>query len=233
MTDLHTFSQHLGLTNRLAGRQRRAILKRILVALCAGLAIFCALQAFLEPRAQTQVLLTRRDIPRGTHIKADMLKEVQLPVSPVFATVLRHPQDAIGLVATIDLEAGQPITKASLSHMPRLPQNSTSVRINLASAPEALLPGQFVKLVASAGCAQSTNDQTAHNAEHKPSGCIISSSALIMALPNKDQGTSGISGALLDKTPPHYTTFALPVQDAVTILSLPPETAIVAVHIDN
>jgi hypothetical protein len=228
MVAIQDFIQSLWSSTRLADRQRKVFIRRTMAACCAGLSVFCSLQALTSHHTYVPVILASKDIPRGTRIEYKMLKEVQLLQSSVSLKVLNHSQQAVGMIAAIDFETNQPITQQAINQMPTPPHDSTSLRINLASEPSNLIVGQSVSLMASAGC--TNNEPHGTKPIEQAEGCVLSSSALVIELPSEDKNSQkGING-LIDNNNRTLTTFALPAKDAVTILSLPPETAIIAIH---
>ncbi|BDR52401.1 hypothetical protein KIM372_03080 [Bombiscardovia nodaiensis] len=159
-----------------------------------------------------------------------MVKLVSLPASALSAHLLTSKGQATGKIAQIGLTAGQPLLAQAVSPAPLLPTGATSVRLALASAPESLLPGQKVELIASTDCSHPLPPAPGSQQPPTSGQCLVAQQALTMQLPaTADEQASGSKNAA-GSTASGFTTFALQAEDALRALGLPENAAIIAVY---
>jgi len=97
-----------------AGRRAVLLRRRLLAALCLGLAVLSGLRVVAGPPPPTEPLLVAaRDLPAGTVLSADDLTTRRVPVgvAPV-AAVSRA--DVLGRTLAAPLTAGEPVTVVRL-----------------------------------------------------------------------------------------------------------------------
>ncbi|AKV55891.1 SAF domain protein [Bifidobacterium actinocoloniiforme DSM 22766] len=229
----HSLSLNKGLGHKpgLAGRRQATRVRRLAACLCAGLAVLCALQTVTGAVARTPVLVASRRVERGERIEAGMVRLEQVPASPLAAKLLNRREQALGKLALIDLEPGQPIAGTALGRSPVQPQGTTTIRLALASAPESIQPGQRVRLVSSTGC-EGAESPPAQSGQEEGQGwvkgrCLIAQEAVTMALP-QDRSKTGTLGPGDKGQEAELTAFALKPEDAIKALSLPEGAPIIA-----
>jgi len=95
---------------------RRSVLlrRRLLAAVCLGLAVLSGLRAVAGPPPPTQpVLVAARDLPAGTVLVADDLATRRFPVGVAPGAAVSRA-DALGRTIAAPLTAGEPVTVVRL-----------------------------------------------------------------------------------------------------------------------
>lgn len=87
--------------------------RRLLAALCAGLAVLAGLSAVRQSPATEPLLVARHDLASGTTVTADDVRTVRVPPAAVPDHVLERGQ-AIGRRIAGPLRAGEPLTDVRL-----------------------------------------------------------------------------------------------------------------------
>ena len=211
----------------LAQRRRAALLRRILIAILAGLTMFFALQSISSSLVTQQVLIATHPLARGSSIKSS---DVEPRSISRHAHVDHMPADISqveGMVAQVSIGAGHPIVSSMIGTQPVVPDGHTSVKVSLASDPAALIVGDSVTLVApGAGC--DTSDIPA------PDVCTLSTAAITVAtVTDTDADTAddldsaaGLAGTISLE---QGAVFAMPAQDAIRVLAAQRVATIIAV----
>lgn len=139
---------------RLLRRLRRLVLarRRLLAAVCAGLAVATALQAnAAPPEPRTRVLTAARDLPPGTVVAATDLAPVDFAPDSVPEGVVARGE-AVGRVTVGPVRAGEPLTDARLlggSLLAAYPAAvAAPVRIGDAASVDLLRVGDRVSILA-------------------------------------------------------------------------------------
>ncbi|WEV59402.1 flagella basal body P-ring formation protein FlgA [Bifidobacterium sp. ESL0728] len=135
-------------------KQRRTMrqTRTVLAALCVGLAVFFALQSISSSIATKTAVTAVHTIKRGRTIRAEDLKTVQIADSPALANVFGSDSDVKGLVAQVDIEAGNVIARPMARASPVIGHGLTSIDVKLSGSTNVLIPGDKVSLVGSTGC---------------------------------------------------------------------------------
>ncbi|WEV47138.1 flagella basal body P-ring formation protein FlgA [Bifidobacterium sp. ESL0690] len=140
-------------------KQRRAMrqTRTVLAALCAGLAVFFALQSISSSVATKTAVTASHAIKRGQTIRADDLKTVQIADSPALANTFSTTDDAKGLIAQVNIETGSLIARPMARASPVIGHGLTTIGVKLSGSSTGLIPGNRVALVGSAGCSAVPN----------------------------------------------------------------------------
>ncbi len=159
-------------------RLRRAVLgrRRLLAALFAAIAVAAVLRTVAGPPPPTEPVLTAaRDLPSGSVIRGDDLREVAFDPDHVPAGVL-DAHDAIGRTTAAPLRAGEPLTDVRLVRASLLRGYpglvAVPVRIGDADTVDLLRVGDRVDLLAA-----------------DPQGTeagLVAAGAAVVALPRRD-----------------------------------------------
>lgn len=87
-------------------RRRNARLHRLLAVVCAGLAMFAALQCVRLTISTQPVVIAAQTIAKGSVITADSLALRDLPYDEALRNVFQDCDDAVGLIAQVDVAEG-------------------------------------------------------------------------------------------------------------------------------
>ncbi len=201
----------LGLLHR---RIRRTILarRRLLAALCAGLAVAAALQANAAPAApRTPVLVAARDLPAAAVLRAgDLTTRGFAPDSVPHGVV--DPAAAVGRTTVGPVRAGEPVTDARLlgrSLLAGYPGAvAAPVRIGDPGAAGLLRVGDRIDLIAA-------------DPQGRTGPRVLAHDVPVLALPHRDaSGTDLVSGALVVVAVPEPTAQDLAAAAVSSFLSL-------------
>lgn len=130
--------------------------RRLLAALCAGVAVLAAVKA-VAPPAQRTVLVwaAAHDLSGGSPLSAKDLRAVALPVGALPAGVLRSGTQVVGRLLAAPVRSGEPLTDVRLlgptllSALPEPGLVAVPVRVADGSAAAALVhPGDVVDVLA-------------------------------------------------------------------------------------
>lgn len=209
-------------------RRRNAMLYRLGIALCAGLAVWSALQCVLALTANQPIVVAAGDIDRGEVISASQLSTVTVPVSAAMGGMIDEPSQIIGKTARVDIDVGFPVLTAMIDDAPVPAADQTTVQVTLASVPQSLTPGDVVRLVSSSD---------------KPPHATLSSHATVITVPGANaggaeastgsgSGGSGSGGLLSgsDDDGGRTVTFAMTPDEALATLKAQQEHPILAVR---
>jgi pilus assembly protein CpaB len=130
--------------------------RRLLAALCAGVAVLAAVKAVAPPAERTVLVwAAARDLSGGSPLSVHDLRAVALPVGAVPAGVLRAGTQVAGRLLAAPVRQGEPLTDVRLlgpSLLTALPEAglvAVPVRVADGSAAAALVhPGDVVDVLA-------------------------------------------------------------------------------------
>jgi Flp pilus assembly protein CpaB len=172
-------------------RRRVLVHRRLLGALCAGLATWLVVQAATAPPPTTEPVWTAaRDLPSGTVLTAGDLHRTGFAPGSVPAAAVRSTGAVLGRTLATPLGAGEPVTPAHLAGTERLAgypgREAVAVRIPDAGVVALLTPGQRVGLVA-------TVPQGGQQPER------VTQDAVVLAVPkvSRDTTPSTLTGRLV------------------------------------
>ena len=191
-------------------RQLRALWGRMAAAICAGFAVFAALTCVLSTVETVPVLVAARTVRRGTMIRAADVALVHTPRAAVVEDALHTDAGAIGLVAQIDVAAGQPLYPTAIRAAPVPPEHATVLQVRVASDVTTLLPGDHVALASAAGCPAGRDPP-----------CTLTDQALVMAQPTRT-ADDGVGGQLSLALPPEAALTVMAIEDAGAIVAVTP-----------
>lgn len=103
-------------------RRRNARLHRLLAAVCAGLAVFAALQCVRLTISTQPVVIAAQPIAKGSVITADSLALRDLPYDEALRNVFHDCDDAVGLIAQVDVAEGGIVTSTMARASPAVPR---------------------------------------------------------------------------------------------------------------
>jgi hypothetical protein len=227
-------------------RQRRTIatLRRVLIPLLAGLAVFFALHSVASATATQEVLVAARPLRQGTRIRPADVEMRTVPSAAAWQFAARNTAEVKGRIAQIDIKPGQPLLDTMIRGSPVVPKGFTVVEARLAGASLGMRLGDEVSLATSAGCptqqaaqtdgnAQADGAQTSGSAQadgnaqsdgdaakHNDGTCVIVATAIVMGEAQRDDAGVGAGVSV---------PLALSPRDAVTMLSVQERGAIMAV----
>lgn len=122
-------------------RWRNARLHRLLAAVCAGLAVFAALQCVRLTISTQPVVIAAQPIAKGSVITADSLALRDLPYDEALRNVFHDCDDAVGLIAQVDVAEGGIVTSTMARASPVVPEGYTAIEVRLASSADNLSLG--------------------------------------------------------------------------------------------
>lgn len=194
-------------------RTRRAFLarRRLLAALCAGLAVAAALQALAAPpQPRSAVLVAAHDLAAGTRLRADDLATRGFVAGTVPAGTLTAAE-AMGRTTVGPVRAGEPLTDVRVLDRALLDAYGDAVaapvRIADPAAVALLRVGDRIDVLA---------------ADPQGSGArVVASDVPVLALPGRAAaGTDLVSGALVVVAAPEDVARDLAAVGATSLLSL-------------
>lgn len=135
-------------------KQRRNTrqIRTVLGALCAGLAVFSALQSVAGTLSTKSAIAAVHHISRGHTISISDTKQVQIAQNPALSATFSSCQDAKGLVAQVDIAAGSVILQSMARATPVIAHGLTVIDVRMSGSQASLIPGDEISLVGSAGC---------------------------------------------------------------------------------
>lgn len=130
--------------------------RRLLAALCAGVAVLAAVKAVSPPPERTVLVwAAAHDLSGGSPLSAQDLRAVALPAATVPAGVLRAGTQVVGRLLAAPVRRGEPLTDvrllgpALLTALPEPGLVAVPVRVADGSAAAALVhPGDVVDVLA-------------------------------------------------------------------------------------
>lgn len=186
-------------------RRRLLVHRRGLAALAAGSAVFVALQATAAPPPPSRaVWVAGHDLPGGTVVRSDDLRQVEFNPDSVPPDAITDPTDAVGRTLAAPLTRGETLTIVRLvdtrflTGYPGLA--AVPVRITDAAVVGLLRVGDRITLVATDPSGRS---ETRTIAEHAP----------VMAIP---RGTAETAGAGL---PGRMILVGIPLSESEIVAS--------------
>lgn len=156
--------------NPLASRRLAHTTRRVLGALCAGLAVLLTLGGAVALVAKTPVVVASRAITRGSVVTVNDVTTTRIASLNVSGMMMESLDDVVGKIAQIDIESGEPFTSHMARDAPVTPDGFTTIDVPLASS--GFVAGDRVRLLTSMGCDSSL--------------CTLADPAIVMDLPNED-----------------------------------------------
>nr|WP_233427996.1 SAF domain-containing protein [Bifidobacterium myosotis] len=196
-------------------RRLYAVIRRLTAALFAGLAVLFAVQAVLSTVETTPVVVAARAIERGSHIDDADVRVVDMPKTALGPSMTDDMSAVIGLIAQIDIAAGDSILTTMARDVPLAPTGTTVIAVRLASSPDGLLPGDEVSLVSTVGC--------------DGEDCTLAEQALVMAVGGQADTGSGSSLGTLYGDNAQTVSCAMRPKEASKVIALQEAGAVVAV----
>lgn len=169
--------------------------RRLLAALCAGVAVLTAIKA-VTPAAERTIVVwaAARDLAGGSPLGARDVRAVALPVASVPAGVLRAGTQIVGRLLAAPMRRGEPLTDVRLlgpSLLTALPEPglvAVPVRVADGSAAAALVhPGDVVDVLA-------VGDPVTGRASSRP--VTVASAVRVVAVPAR-AGVTADGGGLV------------------------------------
>ena len=191
-------------------RRRNAQLHRLLASLCAGLAIFAALQCVRLTISTQSVVIAAKSIAKGGVISADSLALRDIPYDEALRSVAHDIDDAVGLIAQVDIAEGSIVTSAMARASPVVPKGYTAVEVRLASSADSLTIGDTVTL-SSEATPETVPDMDAVSLRELCTGAILT------AKPSRNADGDTLA------------VFAMPPHEAATVLQAQEYSAIIAI----
>lgn len=211
-----TFSLPFSPTRGSLKRRRcYAVIRRLTAALFAGLAVLFAVQAVLSTVETTPVVVAARAIERGSQIDDADVRVVDMPKTALGPSMTDDMSAVIGLIAQIDIAAGDSILTTMARDVPLAPTGTTVIAVRLASSPDGLLPGDEVSLVSTVGC--------------DGEDCTLAEQALVMAVGGQADTGSGSSLGTLYGDNAQTVSCAMRSKEAAKVIALQEAGAVVAV----
>lgn len=211
-----TFSLPFSSTHGSLKRRRcYAVIRRLAAALFAGLAVLFAVQAVLSTVETTPVVVAARAIERGSQIDDADVRVVDMPKTALGTSMTDDMSAVIGLIAQIDIAAGDSILTTMARDVPLAPTGTTVIAVRLASSPDGLLPGDEVSLVSTVGC--------------DGEDCTLAEQALVMAVGGQADTGSGSSLGTLYRDNAQTVSCAMRSKEAAKVIALQEAGAVVAV----
>ncbi|WEV69042.1 SAF domain-containing protein [Bifidobacterium sp. ESL0775] len=199
-------------------KQRRDMrrLRTLLAALCAGLAVFFALQSVTSSMATKSVVTAVHAIKRGHTINADDVRLVNIADSPALSTMFTSNEAVDGLVAQVDIAAGSVISRPMARASPIVGHGLTVIDVRVSGSQASLIVGDKVSLVGSAGCEsvpnpisqpqpQGQQPANAPNAENQPTADDAGSDGSGNGQTPADAGETGETDGGSDAAPMEST----------------------------
>ena len=108
-------------------RRKNARLHRLLAAVCAGLAMFAALQCVRLTISTQPVVIAAQPIAKGSVITSDSLALRDLPYDKALRNVFHDCADAVGLIAQVDVAEGGIVTSTMARASPVVSGNRSAI----------------------------------------------------------------------------------------------------------
>ena len=191
MTCLHNLTNQPSMRRLARNPLRSARLRRLLAALCAGLAVFLGLQCL---RSTVETRPAVRDIPYDA------------AWNDAFHTI----DDVTGMVAQIDIPDGGIVTATMARASPMIPQGHTAVDVRLASSIDELDVGDEVTLSGAVPTQGDAGDDGGTLRE-------LASRAMVIGKPAKD--ANGMATATFAMSPDEAAA-VLQVQEYAAIIAV-------------
>lgn len=228
--------------NQLAVRRRLHTVRRLGASFCLGLAVFSLLQILMGLMGHREILVAASDIARGDIITTSMVSTRTMTGSYDLPGSFSSPDQVLGQITRVSVTRDRPLLDVMVAGRHPEPPGTTSVSLHLSSSTDSLDPGDQVKLLAPHGC-QPQEAVPSNLVVHPTSAtgdsgsdgpCVLSQQALILNLPPKPK-TSSTTGpdTSTPKQEARLVTMAMEPDDAVRVLSMDPDTPLVAVRLKN
>lgn len=210
MTCLHNLTNQPSMRRLARNPLRSARLRRLLAALCAGLAVFLGLQCLRSTVETRPAVVTTQHIRRGDTITASVVAVRDIPYDAAWNNAFHTIDDVTGMVAQIDIPDGGIVTATMARASPMIPQGHTAVDVRLASSIDELDVGDEVTLPGAVPAQGDAGDDGGALRE-------LASRAMVIGKPAKD--ANGMATA----------TFAMSPDEAAAVLQVQEYAAIIAV----
>lgn len=118
MTCLHNLTNQPSMRRLARNPLRNARLRRLLAALCAGLAVFLGLQCLRSTVETRPAVVTTQRIRRGDTITASVVAVRDIPYDAAWNNAFHTIDDVTGMVAQIDIPDGGIVTATMARALP-------------------------------------------------------------------------------------------------------------------
>lgn len=223
MMNFQLHHNDLPLTDSLKHRRIRYQARRLACAMLASLSLFTLMQYLSSITSDTSPLVVASsDIQQGDALKRSSLQLIQAPQSDVFRQAFTTVGEVENLIARTEISRGQAIYRNAVTTSVETHNGLTKLRVNLASIPSDLHPGDHVTLVTSGSCTESDHGEEANL-------CTLSEDAQVLNI-SKDEEDSGLfSSVSTDNSSYNAVEFVLSPQEALAIIARQQEGPILAV----
>lgn len=130
-------------------RRGRSLARRIGLCVSTGILVWSLTSMILAMVPTRMIAVAAAGIPRGTMIEASQVVMRAVPDDASFEHAFERTEMVLGLVAAVDIPAGQPLFPSMVRDPPSAPAGETIVAVPLASSGGGLLPGDMVRLLSS------------------------------------------------------------------------------------
>ena len=177
--------------------------------------MFAALQCVRLTISTQPVVIAAQPIAKGSVITADSLALRDLPYDKALRNVFHDCDDAVGLIAQVDVAEGGIVTSTMARASPVVPEGYTAIEVRLASSADNLSLGDVVTLSSATTFGEATPgtspDTDAVTLRELCSGAILT------AKPSRDADGNTLA------------VFAMPPHEAATVLQAQEYGAIIAI----
>lgn len=146
------------------------MVRSLAIALCAGIAMFLALQSMAGMVATKPVATASHDIAKGSTINEDDIEIVQVPEAKALSSALSSRSQAIGTIAQVDITSGDILTRPMARASPVPAEGMTVIDVAVVTAGSSLFAGERVSLVTSSQC---SGDGQPGNAEQPQQPAVL------------------------------------------------------------
>lgn len=161
------------------------------------------------------VVIAAKSIAKGGVISADSLALRDIPYDEALRSVAHDIDDAVGLIAQVDIAEGSIVTSAMARASPIVPKGYTAVEVRLASSADSLTIGDTVTLSSATMFSEATPetvpDMDAVSLRELCTGAILT------AKPSRNADGDTLA------------VFAMPPHEAATVLQAQEYSAIIAI----
>ncbi len=201
--------------------------RRMLAALCAGLAMLTGLQCVRLMVATRPIVIATRTITRGSTIPANALAIREIADDAALEHAFRAVEEAVGMTAQVDIPENGIVVPAMARASPTVSKGHTAIEVSLASSADDLIPGDVVMLSGAAIDQGPNTDPPTENesAGDKSTGDTTTGTALQELCPNAilmAKPTQDANGNIT-------AVFAMRPEEAATVLRAQTYNAIIAV----
>lgn len=177
--------------------------------------MFAALQCVRLTISTQPAVIAAQPIAKGSVITADSLALRDLPYDEALRNVFHDCDDAVGLIAQVDVAEGGIVTSTMARASPVVPEGYTAIEVRLASSADNLSLGDVVTLSSATifdeATPEASPDTDAVTLRELCSGAILT------AKPSRDADGNTLA------------VFAVPPHEAATVLQAQEYSAIIAI----